>query len=153
MVKFMKEIQAPKFVSDKLATVFLAGSIDMGTAENWQQKAIALLQGSHWTILNPRRADWDSSWKQEIQNEQFFEQVSWELQGIETAEWVIVYFDKDSSSPITLMELGICSQLKPEQTIVICPQGFYRKGNVDIVCDRYRIKTAKTLEEAINRLS
>ena len=148
----MREIQAPKFVSDKVATIFLAGSIDMGTAENWQERAIRLLSDSHWTVLNPRRSDWDSSWKQEIKNGQFFEQVSWELQGIETAEWVIVYFDKDSSSPITLMELGICSQLKPDQTIVICPTGFYRKGNVDIVCDRYKIKQVETLEKAIKEL-
>jgi hypothetical protein len=148
----MKEIQAPHFVSDKLATVFLVGSIEMGAAENWQQKIVRLLQKSSWTILNPRRDDWDSSWEQKIENEQFFEQVSWELQGIEGAEWVIVYFDPNTKSPITLLELGMLSQLKPEQTIVVCPEGYWRKGNVDVVCDRYRIRTAKTIEEAISLL-
>jgi hypothetical protein len=145
----MKEVKAPQFVSDKVATVFLAGSIEMGTAENWQDRAVALLADSSYTILNPRRDDWDSSWEQTIENEKFCEQVQWELQGIEGAEWVIVYFDPNTKAPITLLEIGLLSQIKPECTIVVCPEGFYRKGNVDVLCDRYQIKTAKTLEEAV----
>jgi len=143
----MRQIQAPKFVNNKLATIFLAGSIEMGVAEKWQDRAAMLLSQIHYTILNPRRSDWDSSWKQEIQNEQFYEQVTWELQGLEDAEWVLMYFDPNTKSPITLLELGLIAGLHPQKLIVICPEGFYRKGNVDIVCDRYRIKTARSLEE------
>ena len=123
-----------------VATVFLAGSIEMGSADNWQDKAAALLASSKWTILNPRRDDWDSSWKQDIANEPFHEQVEWELQGIENADWVLVYFDPTTKSPITLLELGLLAQTKPEQTLVVCPDGFWRKGNVDVVCDRYRVR-------------
>lgn len=148
----MRVIKPPRFIPNNLASVFLAGSIEMGVAENWQMKAEALLSQTGFLVLNPRRDDWDSSWEQKIDNEKFFEQVNWELQGIEQAEWVIVYFDKETKSPITLLELGICSQLKPEKTIVICPEGFYRKGNVDIICDRYRIKQYKSLEEAIGKI-
>jgi len=144
----MKVIKAPAFVSDRLAAIFLAGSIEMGVAENWQQKAERLLSDTHWTLLNPRRDDWDSTWEQKISNPAFNEQVSWELQGLETCEKVIVYFDPNTKSPITLLELGLLSQLKePADIFVICPEPFYRKGNVDIVCDRYRIKQYKTLEE------
>jgi hypothetical protein len=121
----------------------------MGAAENWQDKVVSILAQTGWTILNPRRDDWDSTWKQEIANEQFFEQVNWELQGIEEAEWVIVYFDPSTQSPITLLELGLCSQLKPDNTIVICPDGFWRKGNVDIICDRYCMKHFNTIEEGL----
>jgi hypothetical protein len=124
----------------------------MGAAEPWQDKVVSLLAGTGWTILNPRRDDWDSSWEQKIGNEQFFEQVSWELQGIEEAEWVIVYFDPATKSPITLLELGLCSQLKAQNTIVICPDGFWRKGNVDVICDRYRIHQAHTIEDALHCL-
>ena len=145
----MREIKAPQFVSNKVATIFLAGSIEMGTAENWQDRAVKLFKDSSWTILNPRRDDWDSSWVQDILHPQFFEQVSWELQGIEEAEWVIIYFDPNTKAPITLLELGICSQLKPEHTIVVCPEGFYRKGNVDVVIDRFQMKEAATLENAV----
>jgi len=36
--------------------------------------------------------------------------------------------------------------------IVVCPEGFWRKGNIDIVSDRYNIKQVATLEEAVEIL-
>lgn len=124
----------------------------MGAAENWQDKVATFLAQTGWTILNPRRDDWDSSWEQRIENPQFFEQVSWELQGIEMAERVILYFDPKTKSPITLLELGYLAGASPEKLIVICPEGFWRKGNVDVICDRYRISQTKTLEDACHLL-
>lgn len=145
----MKHIQAPAFVSDRLATVFLAGSIEMGAAEQWQEKAVRLLSQTGFTILNPRRDDWDSTWEQSIYNDQFREQVQWELQGIEGAEVVLIYFDPNTKAPITLLELGLVTHLKePHQVHVVCADSFYRKGNVDIVCDRYRIRRHASLEDA-----
>lgn len=144
----MKEIKAPKFVSNRLATIFLAGSIEMGAAEQWQERVAAMFAGTSWTILNPRRDDWDNSWQQSLKDERFVEQVQWELQGLEECERAIVYFSPETKAPITLLELGLLSQLAPEKAVVVCPDGFYRKGNVDVLCDRYRIKQCKTLEEA-----
>lgn len=133
---------------EKFRSIFLAGSIEMGIAENWQERLEKEFQG--WVILNPRRLDWDSSWEQIKENKQFNEQVTWELSGIEHADIVVVYFDPATKSPISLMELGILSHLKPSKTIVCCPEGFYRKGNVDIVCDRYRIKNFNNLDSLIH---
>lgn len=127
--------------------VFLAGSIEMGAAEDWQTKATELLDG--FTILNPRRDDWDSSWEQTIDNPQFREQVEWELEAMERADAILVYFDPATKSPITLLELGLWAKGFPSQKmVVVCPDGFWRKGNVDIVCKRYRVKTAYTLDTA-----
>lgn len=148
----MKVLKAPQFVNNKLATIFLAGSIEMGVAENWQQKAESLLADSHYTILNPRRDDWDSTWEQKIDNPKFYEQVNWELQGIEDSEYILMYFDPATKSPITLLELGLIAGISPEKLIVVCPQGFWRKGNVDIICDRYRISTAETIEDAVHKI-
>lgn len=50
----MKELKAPKFVSNKVATIFLAGSIEMGVAEQWQERVVAMFAGTPWTILNPQ---------------------------------------------------------------------------------------------------
>jgi hypothetical protein len=144
----MKVIKPPAFINNNLATVFLAGSIEMGVAEQWQDKAVRLLAGSPWTILNPRRDDWDNSWEQKLTDPKFVEQVQWELQGLETCEWAIVYIDPATKSPITLLELGLLSQIDPKKVLVVCPEGFYRKGNVDVVCDRYGIRQYKTLEDA-----
>jgi hypothetical protein len=148
----MKHLKAPQFVNNNVATVFLAGSIEMGAAENWQDRAAKMLEGTGWTILNPRRDDWDDSWEQKITHPAFNEQVTWELQGLEICEKAIVYFDPNTKAPITLLELGLLAQMAPEKVIVVCPPGFYRKGNVDIVCDRYRIKQVSSLEEACRLL-
>lgn len=65
----------------KVERVFLAGTIDMGNSEDWQRELTDFLLSINpeLTIYNPRRDDWDSSWKQEIQNAQFNHQVTWEL--------------------------------------------------------------------------
>ncbi len=148
----MKHIKAPNFVSDKVATIFLAGSIEMGVAEQWQERVVKMLEGTPWTILNPRRDDWDNSWKQTMDDERFVEQVQWELQGLETCEKAIVYFSPETKAPITLLELGLLSQIDPKKCLVVCPEGFYRKGNVMVVCDRYRIPVFHSLEAAVKSL-
>lgn len=128
--------------------LFLAGSIEEGKATPWQTKIEEALKGREGLlILNPRREDWDDSWEQKIENDKFREQVEWELQGQEEATMIVMYFDPATKSPITLLELGLfCDK---EQLIVCCPEGFYRKGNVDIVCKRYGITQVGTLEELI----
>lgn len=148
----MREIKPVQFIPNNIALVFLAGSIEMGTAELWQDKVVSSLKDTGWTFLNPRRDDWDSSWEQKIENKQFYQQVNWELQGIEEAEYVIIYFDPNTKSPISLLELGYIAGSSPEKAIVVCPEGFYRKGNVDIVCERYGLKQVKNLAEAIELL-
>lgn len=56
-------------------TVFLAGSIEMGKAEDWQQKIIEAVKDFKVVIFNPRRDNWDSGWIQSIDNPKFREQV------------------------------------------------------------------------------
>lgn len=52
--------------------VFLAGSIEMGAAVDWQADVIARLEAwpdsERLVVLNPRRPDWDPSWEQDISN-------------------------------------------------------------------------------------
>jgi hypothetical protein len=87
-----------------------------------------------------------------MNNPQFKEQVEWELEGIEKARKVIMYFDPTTKSPVSLLELGLLAS-KKDKTIVVCPTGFWRKGNVDIVCNRYLIAQANNLSEAIATLT
>ncbi len=155
----MREIKAPTNVlaqfkpTDKPRFLFLAGSIEMGTAELWQDRVARELKDSKWVVLNPRRNDWDSSWEQSINNEKFVEQVVWELEGLERSQGILIYFDPDTKSPITLLELGLVSTLlgteRLKEIVVICPEGFWRKGNVDIVCQRYGLKQLNSLADAI----
>jgi hypothetical protein len=144
----MIEFQPPNKVKDGL-TVFLAGSIGVDVkAEEWQRRFIDALAKENYRLLNPRRADWDSSWEQSINNPKFKEQVLWELDGLEMADIIVMYFDPKTSSPISLLELGLYARSK--KLIVLCPEGFWRKGNVDIVCEKYNIKVVSTFQELID---
>jgi hypothetical protein len=98
-------------------------------------------------IYNPRRTDWDSSWKQSIGNEQFYDQVCWELDALERASYILMFFDGTTLSPISLLELGLHARSK--KLIVVCPDEFWRKGNVDVVCEYYGIDQFDTLDEAV----
>lgn len=126
-------------------TVFLAGSIEMGGATDWQQKLTDSLNSLSGIILNPRRGNWDSSWEQKFTNAKFKEQVEWELDAMDMADRILMYFDPNTKSPITLLELGLYADTK--KLVVCCPEGFWRKGNVDIVCKRYDIQQVNTLAE------
>ncbi len=129
-------------------SVFLAGSIELDLAERWQDTVINdLTSCDNLVILNPRRKDWDNSWTISIENENFKQQVYWELDGLEKADKIIMYFDPKTKSPISLLELGLFS--RSDKLMVICPDGFWRKGNVDIVCEKYNIQNVSSLKDAI----
>lgn len=146
----MKEFRPPEKIvltPDK-PSVFLAGSIEMGKASEWQSEFVNALGDLDVFVLNPRRLAWDASWPQSIDFEPFREQVEWELDGMERASLVIFYFAPDTKAPITLLELGLNAKRK---AIVCCPDGYWRKGNVDIVCRRYGIEQVESLEALIAR--
>ena len=148
----MIEIQPPNKLipySD-MPSIFLAGSIEMGLAEDWQRKVITALSDKDYVFYNPRRSDWDSSWKQEISNPQFREQVEWEMEGLERASAIMMYLEPSTKSPISLLEMGLHAR-EQGKMVVCCPEGFWRKGNVDIVCAKYKIAQVETLDELIDR--
>ena len=141
-------------------SVFLAGSIT--GADNWQQKAadeIATwpIQG---VIFNPRRKEWaESDPSNVIDKDRFREQVEWELERIEGASQVLFNFVPGTLAPITLAEFGIrytnlryAGQLSAERNIVVCPEGFWRRGNVEIMCDRHGIALFSDMDIALIEL-
>jgi hypothetical protein len=137
--------------NESYPSIFLAGSIEMGKAEDWQTTIQNMLLGFNVVIYNPRRDDWDASWIQSVNNEKFVEQVSWELEHINKCDFVFMYFDPSNKSPISLLELGILTA-NPEKVLVCCPEGFWRKGNVDVVCQRYGIQMINTKDEFLRAI-
>lgn len=135
----------PIVLSDAERSVFLAGSIDMGGAPNWQNEIEQALAGLTVTVLNPRRDEWDSSWEQSIGNPPFREQVEWELEAQERATVIAMYFAPATQAPITLLELGLFA--RSGKLIVCCPPDFWRRGNVDVVCTRYGVPQVAGLKE------
>src|SRR3970040_667752 len=70
--------------------VFLAGSIEQGSASNWQTDAIKLFEGKagleDLVIVNPRRDVWNPELEQKASNPEFNFQVSFELNYLETVD-------------------------------------------------------------------
>jgi hypothetical protein len=132
-------------------SVFLAGSIEMGKAEDWQWTLTNVFHERGYHVLNPRRDDWDSSWTQDFENSQFFQQVTWELNALENDDLIVMYFAPETKSPISLLELGLHAH--SGKIRVVCPNGFWRKGNVDIVCQYYNIPLYENFETLLTDLN
>lgn len=133
-------------------SIFLAGSIEQGKAVEWQQVVIDALKDEDVVIFNPRRQEWDASWEQSIDNPDFAEQVNWELDNIERANFVFFYFQAGTLSPITLAEYGKVLELSNRgdtAVVVVCEPGFWRRGNVEIMAQRLGVDVHDTLEEGI----
>jgi hypothetical protein len=148
----MKIYKPPSQITDLnfRHSIFLAGSIEEGKAKDWQKKLENELKDEEGIILNPRRDDWDSSWIQSINNKEFKNQVKWELFGLDHAKLIVMYFEPGTKSPISLLELGL--HAKSEKIIVCCPDGYIKKGNVDVTCEYYGVPVIETFEELIKNI-
>jgi hypothetical protein len=133
-----------------MRTVFLAGSIEMGKATNWQEEVSFVFDKKKFNVLNPRREDWDASWVQEFTNPQFYQQVDWELRGQEEADFILMYLAPETISPISLLETGLFAD--SGKLYVACPKGYARRGNVEILCSKYDIPFYSSIEGAVSRI-
>ena len=61
-----------------------------------------------------------------------------------------MYLDPDSKAPISLLELGLYADRA--NIILVCPEGYWRKGNVDIVAEVYDIPVFTGLWDGIEEL-
>jgi hypothetical protein len=61
----------------------------------------------------------------------------------------------DSQAPVSLLELGL--HVAGGKMVVSCPDGYWRKGNVDIVCERFGVPVYEDfqefLDEVVRRMS
>jgi hypothetical protein len=136
---------APLSFDRSLPSVFLAGSIDMGAADDWQRRFEEALADARGVVLNPRRDAWEPTWQQSIEDANLREQVEWELAAQEMATAIVMYFSPTTKAPITLLELGLFA--RTGKVVVCCAEGFWRKGNVEITCKRYGVPMVPTLED------
>lgn len=133
-------------------SVFLAGSIDMGSARNWQRDFEKEFEYFPITVYNPRRDDWDSSWKQTDSDPKFREQVEWELDFMKHASNIFMFVSNESKAPITLLEFGYVAHAFPEKLTVCIEPNFYRRGNIEVVCRRQGISLHGDFKAAVETL-
>jgi len=113
---------------------FLAGTIENGNSTPWQFEIADYAKEIGATVFNPRREKWDpNASSAEIEN-----QINWELEHMERADYIIMNILPDSKSPISLLEFGLYA--KEGKLFVFCPKNFYRFDNVRVTCERYGVK-------------
>jgi hypothetical protein len=66
---------------------------------------------------------------------------------MEQANLIAMYFAPTSRAPITLLELGLAA--RSGKLVVCCPDGFWRKGNIEVVCARYDVPLLEQLPDLI----
>lgn len=143
-------VKAPtRILASNKLSVFLAGSIDMGSAVEWQTRIEQALEFFPGIIYNPRRDDWDSSWQQTDTDPQFRSQVDWELDHIEKSDYVFMFISKESKAPISLLEFGLIAGVSPRKLFICVEDGFWRRGNIEVVCRREGIKLFRDIDVAI----
>lgn len=156
----VKEYKPPEFPTNlneynSRVSIFLAGSIEMGDAPDWQSEFKRILEKKgekykEYTLLNPRRDDWNKTLEQSITEPAFFQQVMWELEHLEKATARVFYFAGDTLSPISLLEFGKFYHLK--NTFVCWDKRYKRRGNLEIFCHKYGIRAYDTLEDLVKQI-
>lgn len=138
-----KETALP--VKDAQFGIFLAGSIEMGKAKDWQSYAISKLSEYNVDIYNPRRKINPVL----TDKEDIHYQINWELDFLERANIILMHFEPNTISPISLLELGLHMKNKEKLVVVSCNEGYSRFDNVSITCDAYGVTVFDTLDKAI----
>lgn len=128
-----------------LKSVFLAGTTSRVDPTDWRETLASLLSNLPITIYNPYRPDWDSTWREDINFTPYREQVEWELEKQDEADMVVVYFHPATQAPVSLLEFGLCARV-PGKAIVYCPEGYWKRGNVQVVCRRFGVEMVESVE-------
>ena len=128
-------------------SLVLFGTIEKDPTNNWASNLSTALLDLPIQILNPRRDDWDSTWREEVSFTPFRENVEWEMSHAEKVTLLVFCFKAGSLCPITLLELGMHAARFGDHTVVCCEEGFYKRRNVEIACSRFGVPFMKTTEE------
>ncbi len=154
-----KTVLTPESVMNydcEFPTVFLAGTIDNGNSENWQNYVIDRIT-EDCVIFNPRRDNWSKT----ATHEDVIKQIDWEQDQLSDSSVIFVNFLPKSLSPITLLELGQClaysacgnSSDRDFSLLVCCPKEYFRYTNVKHMCDNHGVKVVEDIDEAIDILN
>ncbi|MCE9532867.1 MAG: nucleoside 2-deoxyribosyltransferase domain-containing protein, partial [Planctomycetes bacterium] len=68
----------------------------------------------------------------------------------EQATVIAMYFDPATQAPITLLELGLFA--RSGKLVVCCPAGYWRRGNVEVVCARYGVSLVEDLADLVRHV-
>ncbi|KAH7028140.1 uncharacterized protein B0I36DRAFT_328662 [Microdochium trichocladiopsis] len=154
----------PSHIHHPTRSVFLAGSTSSslpGPSSDWRASLASSLANYQVTIFDPARPDWDASWRESADFAPWKEQVQWELDMQEAAAAVVVWFARDTKAPVSLLELGLVARQRAagdgegarrSKAVVVCEEGFWKEGNVRMVCERFGVEVVDGVGELVGCL-
>ncbi len=72
---------------------------------------------------------------------------------LEKADVVAMYFEPEALALIGSLEFGLFVRSRGQgniKMVVACPEGFSRRGNVQVICQRFGIECLGSMEELTN---
>lgn len=149
-------IRAPERRTFRHATtLFLAGTTPRPGQPDWRAVVVEATAGLPVTLLDPVRPDWDGSWVEDVSFAPFREQVAWELDMQEAADLVAFFFHPHKDGMISLLELGLCARASHSvaRIVVACPPGYVKRGNVQMICQRFGLCLVESVEDLAAELA
>lgn len=150
-VQKCRVLYPPSHFNGEGKSIFLSGSFPPGSRTEWQNFIEVELSTLRITILNPYNDAWDKTWQNDISFAPFRKQVEWELNMQDVASVIAVYFAPNTQAPISLLEFGLFA--RSGKVIVACPEGFWKRGNVQVICASLGIELVGTLDELVDSIT
>lgn len=126
-------------------SIFLAGTTTATGEADWREQISYTLADQPVTIFNPKRDDWDSSWREDSSDARWVEQIQWELDMQSQADIIVVLFHGITAAPISLAEMGMASQTG--KLIACALDGYSKQGYVEAVCKKFDASFITTEEQ------
>jgi hypothetical protein len=138
-----KVVQCPANSTYGDRGVFLAGGIT--ECPDWQAEMIQLLSASRFTLVNPRRENFDI-----LNPNMTIEQIQWEHDELSYATAILFWFPKETLCPITLYELGKYSASAKPIFVGMHPE---YKRSMDVLHQTKLERPAVTIAWSLTRLA
>lgn len=127
-------------------SLFLAGTIDNGESENWQEVLCTSRLNNWYDIYSPRTNMTPEQYKDPSVG---INQIEWEQFYINRCDKILFNFLPKSKSPITLMELGFALGKGTQDIIVVCQPEYWKFLNVERMCKIYKAHLYHNMEDAL----
>ncbi len=142
----MKYVRCPEIYFGNEKSLFLAGGIS--ECRDWQIDLIKMLKNEDLVLINPKREFYDLN-DSELEDQQ----IVWEYNHIKQASAVSFWFPNETLCPITLYELGKCTQFS-KPLFIGMDQKYGRKNNLEIQLrlELPQIKIVYSLEDLAKQI-
>ena len=94
-------------------------------------------------LISPRRPEFTPDMEDE--------QIKWELDALEKADLIMMWFPAAAKAPVSFLETGL--YMSSGKLVIGVEQGFYRQRNLELTCGYYGIPIWNSLDELVEEVT